>query len=190
MAATSAPGAAAPRASRVNAKVLAAGAVVVVPLLAVLLLNLGRDPRSVRSPLIGQTAPGFSLAPVGGGPPIALDSLRGRPVVVNFWATWCTPCFQEHSALHAAARAMTDVQFLGVVYEDQESTTQAFLKERPNAYPSLMDPQGRTAIAYGVFGVPETFFIDRQGRTVEKYVGPLDSRTIAALVAKARIGAP
>ena len=189
MTATSIPEAAAPRARRLNAKVLLGGALVVAPLVIVLVLNLGRDPHSIRSPLVGRPAPGFSLAPVGGGPPIALESLRGQPVVVNFWATWCQPCFAEHAALHSAAQQMPEVRFLGVVYEDQESTTREFLKERPNAYPSLVDPQGRTAIAYGVFGVPETFFIDPRGRIVEKFVGPLDPGTIAALVARAREGA-
>jgi cytochrome c biogenesis protein CcmG, thiol:disulfide interchange protein DsbE len=174
--------------SRLNVRVLIAGLAVIVPLLAVLLFNLGRDPRSVRSPLIGQPAPPFSLAPVGDAAGISLDSLRGRPVVLNFWATWCVPCFEEHGALNAAAQGMHDVQFLGVVYEDEESRTVEFLRQRPSVYPSLVDPQGKTAIAYGVFGVPETFFIDRAGRIVEKYVGPLDRGTIESLVARAKGG--
>ena len=171
-----------------NAKVVVVGLVVVLPLLAVLLLNLGRDPHSIRSPLIGRPAPPFSLAPVGGGGPISLDSLRGRPVVMNFWATWCVPCFEEHAALAAAARTFREVQFLGIVYEDDESRTQAFLAQRPSSYPSLMDAEGRTAIAYGVFGVPETYFIDGEGRIVDKYVGPLDRGTIAALLGKVKGG--
>ncbi len=180
---------AAPRPSRVNKRVLIASAAIVVPLLAVLIANLGRDPHSVRSPLIGRPAPDFALAPVGGGPPMRLESFRGKPVVINFWATWCVPCFEEHEALIAAARGLRDVQFLGVVYEDEEARTQAFLQEKGSAYPSLMDLEGRTAIAYGVFGVPETFFIDAEGRIVEKYVGPLRRGTIAELVAQSRGGA-
>jgi cytochrome c biogenesis protein CcmG, thiol:disulfide interchange protein DsbE len=178
-----------PRPSRINKRVLIAGAAVVVPLLAVLIANLGRDPHSVRSPLIGRPAPEFALAPVGGGQAVRLESFRGRPVVINFWATWCVPCFEEHAALAAAARGLPDVQFLGVVYEDEEAKTQAFLKDHGSAYPSLMDADGRTAIAYGVFGVPETFFIDGQGRIVEKFVGPLRRGTIAELVARSRGGA-
>ncbi len=76
------------RAPRVNRKVLVAGLAIALPLLAVLVANLGRDPHSVRSPLVGRPAPAFSLARVGGGSPVALDSLRGKPVVINFWATW------------------------------------------------------------------------------------------------------
>ena len=178
------------RAARLNAKVLLAGLVVVVPLLAVLVANLGRDPHSVRSPLIGRAAPPFSLAPVGGGAPISLRSLRGRPVVVNFWATWCVPCVEEHAALAAAARTFSDAQFLGIVYEDEESGTQAFLAQHGSAYPSLLDSDGKTAIDYGVFGVPETFFIDRDGRIVEKYVGPLGRATIATLLARSKGSSP
>jgi cytochrome c biogenesis protein CcmG/thiol:disulfide interchange protein DsbE len=195
MAATSArgesgaPPAAAPR-PRVNKRVLVVGLVVVIPLLSVLVLNLGRDPHSVRSPLVGRPAPPFSLVPAGGGDPVSLESLRGRAVVVNFWATWCVPCFQEHGALTGAARAFRDVRFLGVVYEDEEARIRAFLRERGTAYPTLMDPGGKAAMAYGVFGVPETFFIDAEGRIIEKYAGPLDPDTIAALIARTKGGRP
>jgi cytochrome c biogenesis protein CcmG/thiol:disulfide interchange protein DsbE len=174
-----------------NRKALALGLVVVLPLLAILVMNLGRDPHSVRSPLVGRPAPAFALPVVGGGDPVRLDALRGKPVVVNFWATWCVPCYQEHPALTGAARAMgDDVQFLGVVYEDEEAKVRAFLAERGSTYPTLLDEGGRTAIAYGVYGVPETYFIDPAGRIVEKYVGPLDRSTISRLVARAKGSAP
>jgi cytochrome c biogenesis protein CcmG, thiol:disulfide interchange protein DsbE len=175
-------------APRVNRKVLVAGVVIALPLLAVLVANLGRDPHSVRSPLVGRPAPPFSLVPVGGGTPISLESLHGKPVVINFWATWCVPCFQEHAVLVDSARSLADVQFLGIVYEDEEARTGEFLRQRGTAYPSLMDKDGKTAIAYGVFGVPETFFIDRVGRIVEKVVGPLDRGAVLSLVARARGG--
>jgi len=178
--------AAAPRTAAVNLKVLAAGAAVVLPLLAVLALNLGRDPRAVRSPLVGQPAPPFSLPSTGGGAPLALESLRGHPVVVNFWATWCVPCIEEQAALTAAARSLQDARFVGIVYEDEAAAVGQFLASRPAGYPTLMDPGGRTAIAYGVAGVPETFFLDAEGRVVEKHVGPLARSTIASLVARAR----
>lgn len=173
---------------RVNRHVLIAGAAVALPLLAVLVANLGRDPHSVRSPLIGRPAPSFSLVPVGGGAPVTLESLRGQTVVLNFWATWCGPCFQEHAALVEASRSLPGVHFFGVVYEDEEAKTRDFIAQRGGGYPSLMDLEGRAAIAYGVFGVPETFFIDGGGRIVDKFVGPLDGRTIQQLVARAKEG--
>ncbi len=74
------------------------------------------------------------------------------------------------------------------MYEDDEAQTGEFLRQRGTAYPSLMDKDGKSAIAYGVFGVPETFFIDPRGRIVEKYVGPLNSNAILSLVARARGG--
>jgi cytochrome c biogenesis protein CcmG, thiol:disulfide interchange protein DsbE len=163
----------------VNAKVLLAGLVVVVPLLGILIANLGRDPHSVTSPLIGRPAPPFT--------PVTLDALRGRPVVLNFWASWCVPCVQEHAALTSAARAMgSDVQFFGIVYEDDEARAKEFLARHGSAYPSLMDPESKTAIAYGIFGVPETYFISPGGTIADKFVGPLTPDAIAVLVGKAR----
>jgi cytochrome c biogenesis protein CcmG, thiol:disulfide interchange protein DsbE len=175
------------RSRRLNLKVLGVGLLVVLPLLVILILNLGRDPHSVRSPLIGRAAPSFALAPVAGGPPVSLESLRGTPVVMNFWATWCVPCLEEHEALVATAHANPDVQFLGIVYEDEEAQVKRFLTEREDtAYPSLLDPEGKTAIAYGVYGVPETYFIDVAGRVVDKFVGPLTPEALEARIAQAK----
>lgn len=157
-----------------NPRVLVAGLIVTVPLLGVLFLNLGRDPRALDSPLVGRPAPAFSLTPLGGGPPVALAALRGAPVVVNFWASWCEPCVAEHAALLDGARRLGGrVHFVGIVYEDKEEDAQAFLQARGRAYVSLLDPGGRTAIAYGIGGVPETYFVDAAGQVVAKHVGPV-----------------
>ncbi len=169
-----------------NRKVLIAGVVVALPLVGLLVLSLGRDPHKVDSPLIGQSAPAFSLRPIGGGAPVTLETLRGKPVVVNFWATWCVPCYQEHPVLQQAARVMErDVSLLGVIYEDEEAKVAGFLRQQGSAYPTLMDDGGKMAIAYGVYGVPETFFISPDGTIVDKYVGPLTAAALQALVAKA-----
>lgn len=172
--------------SRKKLLVLLVGLVLVVPLVTVLVLNLGRDPHLIRSPLIGQPAPAFELRPVVGGDPVTLASLRGRTVVVNFWATWCMPCLQEHPALQAAARHHgRDVTFLGVIYEDEEGNVVNLLSRFPSVFPALMDPGSRTAIAYGVQGVPETYFINPAGVIVAKYAAPMEPETIDALIAQA-----
>lgn len=169
-----------------NPGVLVAGLFVVVPLLAVLLVNLGRDPHAIVSPMVGRAASGFTLVPVGGGDAVSLASLRGKPVVINFWASWCVPCYQEHDVLTQAARGFgADVQFLGVVYQDDEAGIQGFLAQAGSSYPNLLDPDSRVAIAYGVYGVPETYFVDREGRIAAKFVGPLTPKSLEANLRKA-----
>jgi cytochrome c biogenesis protein CcmG/thiol:disulfide interchange protein DsbE len=170
----------------VNRVALVAGLLVVLPLVFVLFMNLGRDPRTIDSPLVGKAAPDFSLVPVGGGAPVSLSAYRGRTVVLNFWASWCGPCVQEHPVLLEGARKLgPDVVFLGVVYEDEAANVERFLRQRGSAYPSLMDPDGRTAIAYGVTGVPETYVVDREGRISSKYASALGEDALLALVRRA-----
>jgi cytochrome c biogenesis protein CcmG/thiol:disulfide interchange protein DsbE len=167
--------------SPLNRRVLLVGLAVVAPLVAVLFMNLGRNPHAIGSPLVGRAAPDFALRPMGGGEPVTLASLRGRPAVLNFWATWCVPCFEEHPLLVRAARSLGDrVQFVGVIYEDSEEQVRGFLARQGEAYPSLVDPGSRAAIAYGIFGVPETYFLDAEGRIAAKHVGPLDAASLAA----------
>ncbi len=174
-----------------NRTVLVAGLAVCVPLILVLALGLGRDPKAIDSPLIGRAAPAFTLRPAGGGEAVSSAALAGRPAVINFWATWCAPCYEEHPVLLSAARTYGDrVRFLGVVYDDEEDRVLAFVKQAGDAYPSLMDPEGRTAVAYGVFGVPETFFLDARGRIVAKEALPLSPQRMAELIARAEGNRP
>ena len=169
-----------------NKGVMAVGLAVTVPLIGLLLLNIGRNPSAISSPLIKKPAPDVRMKNLEGGGSLQISSLRGRPVVINFWATWCIPCIQEHAALNAAARSNPDVTFLGVVYEDSTENTMRFLAERGSAYNSYADEDGKAAIAFGVYGVPETYFIDAKGTIVDKYVGPLDDDTLFAKLAAAR----
>jgi cytochrome c biogenesis protein CcmG/thiol:disulfide interchange protein DsbE len=171
---------------KLNAKVLVAGLAVVAPLVVVLVMNLGRNPHLIGSPLVGRAAPEFTLRPMGGGDPVTLASLRGRPAVINFWATWCVPCFQEHPLLVSAAGSLGDrVRFIGVIYEDSEEQVRGFLARQGSAYPSLVDPGSRTAIAFGVFGVPETYFLDAEGKIAAKHIGPLDGPSLEAKLRRA-----
>ena len=161
-----------------NRSVLIIGVIIAVALIGLLFLGLGKDPQAIRSPLIGRPAPSFTLREVGTGSTISLEQFKGKPVVVNFWATWCGPCYEEHPVLVANARALPNVQFLGVVFQDTEDKIQRFLNDRGSAYPTVIDDAGKTAIAYGVGGVPETFFLDASGKIVAKYSGPLTSELL------------
>ena len=173
-----------------NRKVLAGGIVVALPLVALMAMSLGRDPHKMDSPLLGRKAPPFALPAVGSGQTVTLESLRGKTVVLNFWATWCVPCVEEHPVLTAAPRRFGgDVVFLGIVYEDEVANVQSFLRERGGSYPSLVDDGGKVAIAFGVYGVPETYFISPEGMIVNKYVGPLTPGLLSGFVQEAQAGA-
>jgi cytochrome c biogenesis protein CcmG/thiol:disulfide interchange protein DsbE len=169
----------------VNRSVLIIGLTIVAAVVIVLFAGLGKDPQHIDSPLIGKTAPPFALKAVGTGETIDLEALRGKPVILNFWATWCGPCYEEHPTLVANARSLPNVQFVGVVFNDDESKILRFLSERGTAYPTLLDANGKTAIAYGVGGVPETYFINPAGTIVAKFAGPLSTDELQANLAKA-----
>ena len=169
-----------------NKGVLAIGLVVTAPLLAILVLNRDRRPLEIISPLIQKPAPSVVLQRMEDGAALPLESLRGRPVVVNFWASWCVPCVQEHASLTAGARQNTDVAFVGVVYEDSPENAKAFLNQRGRSYPIYLDEGAKAAIAFGVYGVPETFFINAQGTIVAKHVGAVDDQSLQERLAVAR----
>jgi len=169
-----------------NRPVLIIGVAITAALVAVLFLGLGRDPQEIRSPLVGSAAPAFALKEVGGNRTIDLAALRGKPAVINFWATWCVPCYQEHPVLVDNARLLgSQLQFVGVVFNDDEASISKFLQERGSAYPTLLDTQGKTAIAYGVGGVPESFFLNRDGVIVAKFSGPMTTDILQGNLAKA-----
>ena len=156
-----------------NRTVLSVGAIITSVLIGILFLGLGKNPNAIRSPLIGKEAPTFALREVGTETTVDVAQFRGKPLVINFWATWCGPCWEEHPVLVASARSRPDVQFLGVVFQDTEEKILDFLRERGAGYPTVVDNKGKTAIAYGIGGVPETFFLNASGVIVAKYSGPM-----------------
>jgi len=157
-----------------NWKVLGGGLAITLPLVALLAAGFGRDPKLRSEAVIGKAAPGFDLEQVQGGQ-FDLEAYRGSPVVVNFWSTWCQPCKIEHPVLLDAARTYgpAGVRFVAVVYQDEPDKVRRYISRNGSAWPTLLDPGGRAAIAYGVAGVPETFFVDRDGTIVHKVAGPV-----------------
>jgi cytochrome c biogenesis protein CcmG, thiol:disulfide interchange protein DsbE len=151
-----------------------------VPIVMLLGYGLTRDPRHIASPLPGRVAPEFALPALEAGDSIKLSELKGNVVVVNFWASWCIPCRQEHPVLLEAARAYQPkgVKFLGIAYNDKPEDSQRWLNELGKSYPSLVDNGARTAIDYGVSGVPETFIMDKHGVVAFKKFGPITTAEI------------
>lgn len=168
-----------------NRTVLLVGIVIAAVVLGVLFVGLGKNPNEIRSPLIDKPAPTFALREVGTGRTVDLAQLKGTPVVLNFWATWCAPCWDEHPILVANAKMLPNVQFLGVVFQDEESKILNFLNQRGSSYPTVVDERGKTAIAYGIGGVPETFFLDANGVIVAKFSGPLSNEALQENLRKA-----
>jgi cytochrome c biogenesis protein CcmG, thiol:disulfide interchange protein DsbE len=161
-------------------------ALAAVAFAVVLASRFGHDPGLVDSPLLDESAPVFSLAPLEGGEPVSLEDLSGDIVVVNFFASWCLECRNEHDDLTSTANAFAEqgVTFVHIAYQESPPASLDFLDEAgrsPAAY-YLADPGSRTAIAYGVFGIPETFFIDEDGVVVGKIIGESDAFILGATI--------
>ncbi len=165
--------------------------VVVISLVPVLLLaallgfGLGRDTRATpQSQLIGTAAPDFALEDLHTGKTVHLSDFRGHPVVLNFWASWCADCGVEHPNLVSAWKRFGNegTVFLSVLYQDPPSEAAEFCKDIVCDWPDLYDPGGRTALSYGVTGVPETVFITPDGHIAGKQISvvtyPLIERRI------------
>ena len=169
-------------------------AAVVLPAIAVLALlayGFRTDTRYIPSPLIGKPAPLFTLA-LFDGSVMRLANLRGKVVFVNFWASWCVPCREEAPALEAASRRYRprDVVFIGINIQDKEPDARAFLDQFGITYPNGIDHGSKIAVDYGVYGVPETFIVDRVGRVAHKQIGAMTPTTVAAVLDQTLAGRP
>lgn len=145
-----------------------------VPFLALLAFGLTRDARIIPSPLPGEPAPEFALETLDGDS-VRLSDIHGRVAIVNFWASWCIPCREEHSVLRQLRQRYpeTDVALMGILYQDTPDDGRSFMREFGGNWPSGVDPGSRLAIEFGVYGVPETFFLARDGTIARKRIGPL-----------------
>ena len=157
--------------------------------LAFLFVGLFRDPREVPSPLIDKPAPTFSLARLH-APELRLTNtdMQGQVWLLNVWASWCVSCRVEHPLLLDLAKANV-VPVIGLAYKDQPSDGLKWLASNGDPYKmSIVDLDGRVGIDFGVYGVPETFIIDKAGVIRYKQIGPLTAdalkQTILPLVRK------
>ena len=150
-----------------------------IVLLLFLLVGLRLNPREIPSPLIGKPAPAFQLSQLhDADKTIAPADMLGQVWLLNVWASWCVSCRQEHPALMELARANL-VPIVGLNYKDVRSDGVNALLQLGNPYRvSAFDAKGRVGIDYGVYGVPETFVIDKRGVIRMKYIGPLTAEII------------
>lgn len=170
-----------------NKTVLGLGLLLVLPLVWVLGRAFGNDPQYIPSPLLDKPAPTFTLPVLDGdGRTVSLSALQGKPVVINFWATWCDTCGYEHPALSRLAIAYKErVHFVGVAYLDSEDNLRKWLSAHGGShFPTLIDVGTSAAVAFGVGRLPETYLIDKTGVVRHKVFGAIDPGDLVARLEK------
>lgn len=153
--------------------------VLFIVLVGFLAIGLSRDPREIPSPLVGKPAPAFVL-PTLSDPRRNFNSeeMRGKVWLLNGWASWCAACQDEHALLLQLSRSGL-VPIYGLDYKDERPNAQAWLDQFGNPYTLVLsDTDGRVGIDYGIYGVPETFVIDRDGIIRYKHTGPITEEAL------------
>ena len=174
-------------------KVLWIAAAVAVPVFLLVLVLANGEPaatRAVKSPLVGKPAPPIEGETVDGAG-ASLGDYGGKWVVVNFFATWCVPCRQEHPELIRFAQAHEaagDAAVLGVVYSDNAQAVREFRDKEGGAWPMLADPKGRIALDYGVAGIPESCLVSPDGVVVAKLLGGVRAADLDRVLYQAKTG--
>jgi len=167
--------------------------VVIAALVVVLLLAFRRDPHDIRTGTVGKPAAAFTIQKLDGTGSLTLDDIKGKVAIVNFFASWCVPCKEENPALvrvYERYSASRDVVFLGVLYQDSRDSGLAYVNDNGVVWPTASDDDGRVAFAYGVFGIPETYFIDASGVIQGRHIGPIDESTLVTAIECLRSKSP
>jgi len=175
-----------PRRSMGRRLAILAPAAVFAALAVIFIIRLeqGGNSSLIPSALIGRPAPVTVLAPLEGLDKPGIDSagFAGKVTLVNVWASWCVPCREEHPILERLA-ADPRIQLVGINYKDQPTNARAFLGQMGNPFAAVgVDEKGRGSIDWGVYGVPETFLVGRDGTIRYKFVGPLSEESLAAVL--------
>jgi cytochrome c biogenesis protein CcmG/thiol:disulfide interchange protein DsbE len=140
--------------------------------------GLSLNPREVPSPLVGKPAPAFALPTLADGTTLKREDLLGKVWVLNVWASWCAPCREEHPLVIAFAKR-SGVPVYGLNYKDKPVAATQWLQQLGNPYAAtLVDADGKAGIDWGVYGVPETFVIDKTGVIRYKHIGPLTEEAV------------
>lgn len=152
--------------------------------------GLGKDTKLVPSPYIGKPAPEFSAPDLLTGATVSRASLLGKPYLLNVWASWCVSCQLEHPILNAYSQQPGAIAIIGLNYKETDADSgKLWLARFGNPYTQIAsDPEGRIGLDFGVYGAPETFFVDAKGIVRYKHVGELNATLIAEQVARLQEG--
>ena len=162
--------------------------VAIAALVVVLVLAFRRPPQDIRTGTVGKPAAAFTLQKLEGAGTLTFTPADGKVTIVNFFASWCIPCKEENPALvrvYERYRA-SDVVFIGVLYQDSRDSGLQYVHDNGVVWPTASDDDGRVAFSYGVFGIPETYFIGPDGVIAGRHIGPVDEATLVASIDKLR----
>ena len=161
---------------------------VLVAVVAMFAWALSRE-QTLASPLVGKPAPAFSIPLYAADSTVSLAKVRGTPVVLNFWASWCLACRDEALVLEAGwQRHGPEVAFVGIAVNDEDEAAKEFIRRYGKTYHLGSDADGSAAVEYGLYGVPETFFIGRDGKILSRHIGPLTTEDLDQRIAELEAG--